>query len=177
LIHKKTLPIEIRALWYGASILSSLWFLYWICYDVFVWNKVLTQVRPQNYVGFTIFIALTILGTQLEKTGISEKLMLLIEIIRKKTRTKNTQKVQQIQQTTKEKPLTSIVKARQIQPVKDTETRTLKENAEIPPGCTYYLGYLHKRAKSVEIPEKCLECEYVVNCLSPSARTIEAYVK
>jgi len=77
LTHKKTLHIEIRALWFATSILSSLWFLYWIFYDVYVWNKELTQVRLQNYVGLIIFIALAILGTQLEKTGISEKLSLI----------------------------------------------------------------------------------------------------
>jgi hypothetical protein len=69
LIPKKTLPTEIRALWYAASIISSLWFLYWICYDVFVWNKALTQVRPQNYVELTLAIALTILGTRQEDAG------------------------------------------------------------------------------------------------------------
>jgi hypothetical protein len=174
LIPTKTLPTKIRALWYAASITSSLWFLYWICYDVFVWNKLPTQVRPQNYVGLTIFITLTILGTQLEKTGISEKLMLLIEIVRKKTLTKNIQKVQQIQQIPEEKRLRSIGQTQQIQPAKDFETRTSKENAKIPPACTFYIGYLHERPKSVEIPEKCLACEYVVICLSPTARTIKA---
>lgn len=175
MIPTKTLPTKIRVLWYASSILSSLWFLYWICYDVFVWNKLLTQVRLQNYVGLTIFIALTILGTKLEKTGIYEKLMLLIEIVRKKTRTKNTQKIQQIQQIPEEKPLQHIGQKQPIQPpVKDLETLTSKDNGMKPPRCTFYLGYLHKRPKSVEIPEKCLECEYVVNCLSPTARTIEA---
>ena len=171
MIPTKTVPIKIRALWYAASILSLLWFLYWICYDVFVWNKALTQVRPQNYVGLTIFIALTILGTQLEKTGVSEKLMLITKIFRKKNRTKNTRKVQEIPE---EKQLRHIGQTEQSQTVEDAETRMSEENIKIPSGCTFYLGYLHKRPKSVEIPEKCLECEYVVNCLSPTARTIEA---
>ena len=77
MIHKKTLLTEIKALWFAAFILSSLWFLYWICYDVYVWDKLLTQVRPQNYVGLTISIIFAILSTQLEKTGISEKLNLV----------------------------------------------------------------------------------------------------
>jgi hypothetical protein len=174
LIPTKTLPTKIMVLWYAASLLSSVWFLYWICYDVFVWNKVLTQVRLQNYVGLTTFIALTILGTQLEKTSIPEKLMLLVEIIRKHPQTKNTQKVQQKHQIPKKKRLQSIEQTEQIQSVKDTERWTSKENAKIPPGCTFYLGYLHRRPKSVEIPEKCLECEYVVSCLSPTIPPIEA---
>jgi hypothetical protein len=174
LISKKTLPTKIKALWFAASIISILWFLYWICYDVFVWNKLLTEVRPQNYVGLTIFIALTILGTQLEKTGISEKLMLLGEIVRKKTRTKNTQKVQQTQQIPRKKRSKSIEQTKQIQPVEDVETQISKEKVKIPLECTFYLGYLHNRPKSVEIPEKCLECEYVVKCLSPTEPAIEA---
>jgi hypothetical protein len=38
-------------------------------YDVLVWNKALTQVRPQNYVELTLAIALTILGTRQEDVG------------------------------------------------------------------------------------------------------------
>jgi hypothetical protein len=38
-------------------------------YDVLVWNKALTQVRPQNYVELTLAIALTILGTRQEDAG------------------------------------------------------------------------------------------------------------
>jgi hypothetical protein len=76
LIHKKTLPTEVRALWFAVFILSSLWFLYWICYDVYVWDKVITQVRPLNYVGLAISVTLAIFGTQLEKISISEKINL-----------------------------------------------------------------------------------------------------
>jgi hypothetical protein len=172
LIPAKTLPMKIKVLWFAASIICSLWYTYWIFYDVFVWDKALTQVRPVNYVGLTLFMALTILGTQLEKAAIFKKLMLLVDIVRKKPQTKNTQKVRQIEQIPEEKRIQSMAQTRQIQPTNDTKTRITNGN-KIPLGCSFYLGYLYKRPKSTEIPEKCLMCEYVVNCLSPSARNIE----
>jgi hypothetical protein len=32
--------------------------------------------------------------------------------------------------------------------------------------CTHYLGYLHQRQKSQEIPSECLICEKVIQCFS-----------
>jgi hypothetical protein len=58
------------------------------------------------------------------------------------------------------------------EPVKD-EAIQVPEGASVPRGCRFYLGYLHRRQKSVDIPEECLECGHVVDCLSPAARTIE----
>jgi len=72
--------------------------LYWIGYDVFIWNKALGQVSPHNYLGLILSIVLIILSTQLGKIGIPEKLMLLAKQSVQKKRTKITQQVQQIQQ-------------------------------------------------------------------------------
>ena len=167
----KTLPVILRAVWIAAFIISSIWFLYWICYDVYVWNKVMSQVSPQNYFGLILSIVLIILGTQLGKLGISEKLMLLTESVQKKL-TKKTKQVQQVQPVLEEEQIQPSEQVQQIQPVKEEETQ-IPQGSSIPPGCGFYLGYLHNRPKSLEIPDKCLECEYVVDCLSPTARTIE----
>ena len=152
-------------MWFVASIISSVWFLYWICYDVLVWNKALTQAAPANYVGFTVSIVLAILGTQLGKLGISEKPMLPPEQNIHK-------KVNQKQQALEEERVQPIEQVQQIQPAEE-ETTQIPPDASIPPGCKFYLGYLHMRPESVEIPEECLECEHVVECLSPTASTIE----
>jgi len=152
-------------LWFVASIISSVWFLYWICYDVLVWNKALTQAAPANYVGFIVSIALAILGTQLGKRGISEKPMLPPEQNIPK-------KVNQKQQALEEERVQPIERVQHIQPAEE-ETTQIPPGASIPPGCKFYLGYLHRRPESVEIPEECLECEHVVECLSPTASTIE----
>ena len=162
----KALPAKLTLLWFVAFIISSVWFLYWICYDIFVWNKALTQVATTNYVGFAVSIALTILGTQLEKLGIFEKLMRHQEqnILKKATESQQAPEVKQIQ---------PIEQAQQSQPEKEAETPDIPPGASIPDGCKFYLGYLHTRPESAEIPEGCLGCEHVVECLSPAARTIE----
>ena len=165
MIFAKALPVKLRALWFVASIISSVWFLYWICYDVLVWNKALTQAAPANYVGFIVSIALAILGTQLGKLGISEKPMLPPEQNIHK-------KVNQNQQAPEEERVQPIEQVQQNQPAEE-ETTQIPPAASIPPGCKFYLGYLHTRPESVEIPEECLECEHVVECLSPTASKIE----
>jgi hypothetical protein len=73
-LNFRVLPAKVRALWFAAFIISSVWFSYWICYDVFVWNKALTQVAPANYVGLVVSIVLTIIGTQLGKRNVPEEL-------------------------------------------------------------------------------------------------------
>lgn len=164
MIFTKALPIGLRALWFGTSVISSVWFLYWICYDVLVWNKALTQARPENYVGLIVSIALAILVTQLGKLGILEKLALPLE---QNVNKKGTN----CQQTLEREQMKSIEHIQQIQPAKE-ETTQIASGGFIPSGCKFFLGYLHTRPKSVEIPDECLECEHVVDCLSPTARTI-----
>jgi len=149
----KALQIRLGALWFAAFIIFSVWFLYWICYDVLVWNKALTQAATANYVGFTASIAVAILGTQLGKIGVLKKLTIPLQL--KLNRNQQGQRVQQ------------------IRPPKKEETKQAPQDSEVPSGCKFYLGYLHTRPESVDIPEECLECEHVANCLSPTARTIE----
>jgi len=167
LVFAKALPVRLRALWFAASIISSAWFLYWICYDILVWNKALTQVGTANYVGFIASIALAILGTQLGKLGILEKLTIPPEQSVYK-------KVNQNRQLLEWERIQPIEQVRQIQPPKEEETTQIPPGASVPHGCKFYLGYLHTRPESVEIPEECLECEHVVECLSPTANTINA---
>ena len=53
----------------------------------------------------------------------------------------------------------------QIQSVKE-ETVYIPYGSAVPSGCKYYLGYLYKRPeKSGEIPEECIVCLEVVDCL------------
>ena len=156
MIPKKTLPV-IRALWFAVSIISSIWFLFWICYEGLVWNKLLTQATPVNYVGFVLSIVLLNIGIQLEKFSFFEQPKLLVEQNFPKKCAEKTQ-MQQVQQVQKGEEI------QQIQHVKDRK-KQMPRASEVPPGCTFYLGYLHKRPISVEIPEQCLGCKQIVNCL------------
>lgn len=183
MIFTKALLVRLRPLWFVASIISSLWFLYWICYDILVWNKALTQAAPANYAGLIVSLVLAIVCTQLGKLGISEKPMLPPEQnVHKKVnqtqkalegeRVQPVKQVRHIQPVDQTQPAEQTQSAEQIQPAEE-ETIQIPPGAMIPPGCKFYLGYLHERPESVEIPEECLECEHVVECLSPTARTIE----
>jgi len=167
LIFTKALPIRLRALWFAASIVSSVWFLYWICYDVLVWNKALTQVGPANYVGFTASILLVILSTRLGKRDVFENLMLPPE--------QTVYKATESQQLLEGERIQLIEQLQQIQPAEEETTQT-PPGSSVPRGCKFYLGYLHTRPESTDIPEECLGCEHVVECLSPTASTTNARV-
>jgi len=39
----------IQVLWFSACSVSFLWFLYWIIYDLIIWDKALVEVNPLNY--------------------------------------------------------------------------------------------------------------------------------
>jgi hypothetical protein len=157
LVFQKTL-LAIRVLWLAVSGVSSIWFSYWIFYEALVWNKLLDQATPINYVALTLSVFLFIIGTQLGKIGAFKKPKLLSEqILSEKFSEKNRmvsaqtssqgEQIQQIQLHSDEK-----------------KRKTLMPKG--PPACKFYLGYLPNRPKSVEIPEECLVCEQMVKCLS-----------
>jgi len=110
-VIQRILPARLRVLWFAAFIIFSVWFLYWICYDVLVWNKALTQARTANYVGLIASIVLAILGTQLGKLGILEKLTLFLQQHIHKEAIEN-------QQATEEKQIKPIKQAQQTRPAK-----------------------------------------------------------
>ena len=198
MIFKRALPAKVRVLWFVAFIISSAWFLYWICYDVVVWNKALTQAAPANYVGLIGSIALAIIGTQLGKRSVPEELTIPPEqnVYKEEAESQEVPELEQIQPK-EETESQEVPELEQIQPKEETESQEVPEweqiqpieqvqqnqpdeeeptqippGASVPPGCKFYLGYLHNRPESVEIPEECLACEHVVECLSPTANTI-----
>ena len=140
LISAKTVPTVFRALWIAVFFISSIWFSYWIYYDISVWGKALSQVPLQNYLGLTLSIVLIILSTQFRRFGVSWKLIHLAKSVQDRL-TKRTQ-VQQVER----EPIQSSMDIEQIppveEPVKDEEEQ-IPKGSSIPPGCKFYLGYLH----------------------------------
>jgi len=49
-----------------------LWYLYWICYDVFVWNKPLVEVNFVNYFGLILSLTAISAGFLIRKKGNKE---------------------------------------------------------------------------------------------------------
>jgi hypothetical protein len=59
----------IQVLWLSACGASVLWFLYWIIYDLIIWNKGLVQVNPLNYLGLTLALSFAVFsGLGVRKT-------------------------------------------------------------------------------------------------------------
>ena len=156
MIFRTTMTV-IRALWFAVSIISTIWFLYWICYEALIWNKLLTQATPINYISFVLSITLIIIGTQLGKINIFTKPKLLPEQnFLKNSQEKN--QTQHVQQEQNEEQL------HQIQHANEEKSQT-PQNSKTPDQCRFYLGYLRNRPKSENIPEECLECDQMVNCI------------
>jgi len=156
LIFNKILPLS-KTSCFAVSIISSIWFLYWICYEGLVWNKFLSQATPVNYVALVLSIALFIIGTQLGRISLFKKLQLPLEQNSPKKCSEKNQ-MRQVQQIHEKEQIA------QNQHVKDGK-KQIPEDSEIPPGCNYYMGFLNNRPKSVEIPEECIGCVQIVNCL------------
>ena len=170
MMFTKTLPARLKVVWFGACMIPFAWFLYWIGYDVLVWGKALTQAQPTNYAGLAASIALMIIGTQLGKIGALEKLTI-------PSGQKAYKELRQSSQLTEGERILLIEQTQQTQPPeKEEETTQIPPDASVPRGCKFFLGYLHARPESVEIPEGCLECENVVECLSPTSTTVNAHV-
>jgi hypothetical protein len=128
--------LKYQALWYSSFIAVYIWFMYWIAYDFFVWQKPITEVNPINYVGAIAAIAFIWAGTK----------------ILKRNRIKAASPQQEL---LPQKPTPR-------QPPKKTVPPTVPANST----CTHHLGYLHQRQKSQEIPAECLTCEHVIQCMS-----------
>jgi hypothetical protein len=160
----KSLLSRLKLLWVAASMIAAVWFLYWIYYDVTVWSKALTQVAPANYAGLIVSIVLAVGGTQLERIGVFNKLLLPSEQHVYK-------QLRQNSQPTKRTRIRPVDQTLQSQPAKKEDTVQIPQGASVPRGCKFFIGYLHTRPASVEIPEECLECEHVVECMSPSSAT------
>ena len=47
----------------------------------------------------------------------------------------------------------------------DFAEKTLAESSPKVQGCTHYLGYLSERSKKEKIPEECMVCENIVQCM------------
>ena len=99
-------------------------------------------------------ITFAILGFQLEKVDILQKVAFHLQKSLKKSLLRQ--------------PIWYI-----LTPQRGINSTHKSQDSDFPSECKFYIGYLQNRPKSVEIPEGCLECEHVANCLSPVARTLE----
>ena len=58
---------KLQSFWPYAFVAPLFWFLYWIGYDVLVWNKALFEVNPVNHVGAVLSLAVVFAGSQISR--------------------------------------------------------------------------------------------------------------
>jgi hypothetical protein len=131
--------LKFQALWYSAFIGVYIWFLYWISYDFFVWQKPIAEVNLTNLAGAIASLAFIWAGTKIRRHNRINRI--------------STGALQQ--KPLKQKPLQKSLEQKPPQ-------KTVPSNSV----CTHHFGYLHERQKSQEIPNECLMCEKVIQCFS-----------
>ena len=151
-----------RALWFAASLTLFIWFLYWISYDAVVWNKPLAEAKSINYAGLIISLASLFVAAAIGKIFQVGKPALFFGRAQDKTQIPQalqTQQVKQVQQ---------LQEDNKILPVEEKQKPIVNRDSSTPPKCGFYFGYLHEHQRAEDIPEDCLTCTRVVNCLSPT---------
>jgi hypothetical protein len=59
----------------------------------------------------------------------------------------------------------------QSRPVKQESQKKQKDNdGEKPSGCRFHLGYLSERVQNAQIPDDCLLCKSIVECMLKKMR-------
>jgi len=156
--------IKYRVIWYSASLLLYGWFLSWIAYEIFVWHKPITQVNMANFAGAITAMALIWAGTKLFKTPrhVAQPPTPKQENIRHKEH-----------EPTKKEKEPKKRKQQQPQPQPEPEEQQKQPEPQQPeyttpstPGCTHNLSYLHQPGKTKEIPDECLTCTQLIQCLT-----------
>jgi hypothetical protein len=139
--------LKYQALWYSSFIALYIWFSYWVAYDFFVWQKPIAEVNPINYVGSIAAIAFMWAGTKIWKRNRIKAASPQQELLPQQPPQSTPQPTQ--------KPIPQ-------QPPQKAVPAAVPANS----ACAHYLGYLHQRQKSQEIPAECLTCENVIQCFS-----------
>jgi hypothetical protein len=146
------------------------WFVGWIAYDIFVWNKPITQVNPTNFVGAITAMALIWAGTFLFKTSrgfIFKQLRRTKSFKLRVPRIRNGKLSKLLSSTLS--PFAEPTRAQlepQTQPEQPTITEQFEQPAQSVSMCIHHFGYLHQHGKTREIPEICLTCKELIRCLA-----------
>jgi uncharacterized membrane protein len=138
----KTSMLTYQALWYASFIAVYIWFLYWVAYDFFVWNKPIAEINVVNYIGAITAIAFIWAGTKILKPD-------------------------RIKAETPQQTLLPQKPTPQSEPQlqQHLPQKTAPAAAPANSACAHYLGYLNQRQKSQEIPAECFTCEHVIRCM------------
>ena len=156
---------NLQALWYVIFTSVYVWCIFWVCYDLFVWNKTIFEVNMVTFAGSVMSILLLWAGTFIWKNDQTKRATDKIEYPYKQkptsTITQTEQQTQQPQTKTTPYPHTQIITPNTTQTEQQTQQPQTKTT---PSNCKHYRGYLKNRNKAEEIPEECLICEKLIQC-------------
>jgi hypothetical protein len=140
--------INYQLIWYSASLLMYGWFTGWIAYEIFVWNKPITQVNPTNFVGAIAAMALIWAGTFLFK-------MPRVTVFKRFRITKTFKlevpkmwKRKLLRLPSSTQPLPAESTPAQLEPQSHLEQQTVPELSEQP------------------VPNVCLTCKELIQCIA-----------
>ena len=158
-----------QLIWYSMSLLMYSWFLSGIAYDIFFWHKPITQVSMINYVGSIAGIALIWVGAWLFKTPkriVAERLRKRKESSKDKTTKKHSRRKSIATESTQ----TTEKIIAQPKPQTELEQPLVVAQPELTgkpiSGCTHNFERRPRSEKISEIPDVCLTCKDLVQCVS-----------
>ena len=158
-----------RLIWYSISLLMSSLFLGGIAYDIFFWHKPITQVKMINYFGSIAAMALVWAGAWLFKTPkriVAERLRKRKENSKeKKTKKRFRRKLIATEPTqTTEQTITQPKPQPELElPIVTVQPEQAVKSISV---CIHNLSPRPHSEKISEIPDACLTCKDLVQCLS-----------
>ncbi len=135
---------KLQTFWYAIFVSIYIWYMFWICYDLFVWSKTVFEVSIISYIGSVSAIICLWIGTLLWKKKDSKKEKYQADYLHNKK--EDSANIREINLQSQPIP--------QSQPIQ-------KERGDSK--CGHYLGYL-KTHKADQIPDECLTCKDLIHC-------------
>jgi hypothetical protein len=184
---------KIRIFFVATFTALSGWYLYWYASDVFIWHKSILNINMTNLYGTIVSVALILLAAKLKSVTNfpsarmqSKKLQETIQINSAKpieiqneptpklTYTSTHHHVsikEQLETDNIHDTPTQISTSFMTEKPKQTTNKHARSNKNQvqprndPNECAHFLGYLCEPDKSKEIPEQCLTCKNLIDCL------------
>jgi len=162
--------LNYRVIWFSASLFTYGWFLTWIAYDVFVWHKSITQVSLTNFAGAFAAMAMIWAGTFIFKTPKPvvveqpKRQKTLKERIPRKRKRQTSKLASSAPSQAEQIPHIHTEPEHEPQPERKSIHKQPRETAATNARCS------HRIVNSLEIPDGCLTCTDLLQCLSKTGK-------
>lgn len=173
--------VKHQLLWYAISISIYSWFMFWIAYDIFVWQKTIFEWNIGNFLGALASIAFIWAEVQLCKNKQSTPSIdvakpqhlpqplqqpKLRKPYAKRTEPQKPNQLEQakLRQKPAQPPPTQILTSPMpVQEIRETHTNYAN--------CIHYAGHLAAHQDASLMPNECLTCTNLIQCLTSKKPT------